>query len=123
MTTPLMNLIWFLVVAFLVAALVWPRSGLLARLIRRGRSAFRVVVEDALKHIYDGEFRGPKATLESKEVAYQLVCQGHDTVRKVSEIMRRTDTPVRRYFRELQREGRIEIVDGKNGCQITWRAT
>ena len=64
-----------------------------------------------------------RKALESKEVAYQLVCQGHDTVRKVSEIMRRTDTPVRRYFRELQREGRIEIVDGKNGCQITWRAT
>jgi DtxR family Mn-dependent transcriptional regulator len=67
-----MNLIWFLVVAVLIAALVWPRSGLLARLARRSRSAFRIVVEDALKHIYDGEFRGPKATLESLSGVLQI---------------------------------------------------
>jgi hypothetical protein len=63
-----------------------------------------------------------RKAMQSKEMAYKLICQGHDTVKKVSQIMKRTDTPVRRYFRELHKEGRIKIVHGKNGCQITWKA-
>jgi DtxR family Mn-dependent transcriptional regulator len=70
--TPLVNLIWFVVVVLLIALLLWPHTGLLARLARRGRTAFRVVVEDALKHIYDGEFRGRPATLESLSGILQI---------------------------------------------------
>jgi DtxR family Mn-dependent transcriptional regulator len=70
--TPLVNLIFFVVVVLLIALLLWPHTGLLARLVRRVRTAFRVVVEDALKHIYDGEFRGRPATLESLSGILQI---------------------------------------------------
>ena len=72
MTTPLLNLVLFFVVVLMIAALLWPGVGLLARLVRRGRTTFRIVVEDALKHIYDGEFRGRPATLESLSGVLQI---------------------------------------------------
>lgn len=64
-----------------------------------------------------------KKARASKEEAYRLISQGHDTVRAVATIMRRTDTPVRRYFRKLEMEGRIKMVTGGNGLPSTWSTT
>lgn len=69
-----------------------------------------------------GKARMRKAT-ESKEVAYSLIRVGHKTVREVATIMRRTDTPVRRYFRLLEKEGRIRM-ETVNACgKATWTTT
>jgi hypothetical protein len=61
-----------------------------------------------------------KATAD-KERAYQLLAQGHDTVKDVRLIMKRTDTPVRRYFRQLEKEGRIEAIEKKEGGVFRWQ--
>ena len=66
-----------------------------------------------------GIARMRKARLD-KEKAYSLICQGHDTVKKVATVMRRTDTPVRRYFRLLEKEGRIKIERRTTTGKITW---
>jgi DtxR family Mn-dependent transcriptional regulator len=58
------NLLLFLGFAMLLAALVWPRAGLLARIGRLRVLSERVRVEDALKHFYDCETRGVPGTLE-----------------------------------------------------------
>jgi DtxR family Mn-dependent transcriptional regulator len=61
-----------LVVVLALAALLWPRCGLLAR-SRQGReSAGRVRREDALKHLCKTEAGGRRATLESVAGAVQL---------------------------------------------------
>ena len=67
-----------------------------------------------------GKARQAKATAD-KERAYQLLAQGHDTVKAVRLIMKRTDTPVRRYFRQLEKEGRIEAIEKKEGGVFRWQ--
>ncbi|MAF26804.1 MAG: iron dependent repressor, metal binding and dimerization domain protein [Gemmatimonadota bacterium] len=51
--------------AVLLAALLWPRWGVLARIRALRASRSRAAVEDALKHILDREHRGAAATPES----------------------------------------------------------
>ena len=58
------NLLLFLGFTGLLAALVWPRVGALARIGRLRVLSERVRVEDALKHFYDCETRGVPGTLE-----------------------------------------------------------
>jgi DtxR family Mn-dependent transcriptional regulator len=48
-----------------VAAAAWPRVGVLARLARASRLNERVLLEDALKHVYTCESIGRTTTLES----------------------------------------------------------
>lgn len=59
-----MNLLTFLGVLVLLAAILWPRVGVLARVSRLKLLSERVRVEDALKHFYDCETRGVPGTLE-----------------------------------------------------------
>jgi hypothetical protein len=56
----------------------------------------------------------------AKEQAYRLIVAGHQTVKEVRIIMNRTDTPVRRYFRQLEAEGRIKPVEEKPGTVHKW---
>lgn len=58
----------------------------------------------------------------AKERAYNLISQGYGTVTQVKTIMQCTDTPVRRYFRELAKEGRIEILEDRPGVSLRWQA-
>jgi DtxR family Mn-dependent transcriptional regulator len=51
---------------------VWPQSGLVARLKRARRQSLRTRVEDGLKHLYDYEYRGLKTSLESLSGALSL---------------------------------------------------
>ena len=60
--------------------------------------------------------------IEAKERAYNLISEGYGTVTEVKKIMRCTDTPVRRYFRELAKEGRIEVMEDRPGVSLKWRA-
>ncbi len=54
-----------LVLAGAMAALLWPDRGLLWRGVRALRATERVLVEDALKHLFDCEYKGRVASLES----------------------------------------------------------
>ncbi len=59
-----MPLLIFFGMVVLLAAVLWPRVGLVARLSRLRLLSERVRVEDALKHFYDCETRGVPGTLE-----------------------------------------------------------
>lgn len=70
MVDPLLALLVFAAAVALAAALLWPRTGLLARLSRASRLTERVLLEDALKHVYTCESIGRACTIES--IAGQL---------------------------------------------------
>lgn len=65
-------LLTFGLLVALLAALLWPGRGLLARLRRGRRAELRVGMEDALKHLYKAEYRGTEASLDSLAGALQL---------------------------------------------------
>jgi len=65
MVDPGMALLAFVALAALVAVVVWPRRGLMARVLRVVRMTERVRLEDALKHAYACERQGLPCTQES----------------------------------------------------------
>ncbi len=62
---PLISLVIVAAALVLVAVLFWPSTGLAWRWRRGLAASDRVEVEDALKHLWDGEYRQRPATLES----------------------------------------------------------
>ena len=72
MTDPALALVLGVALLMLVALLVWPRHGLLANVRRWRRQSIRIQVEDALKHLYDCEYRGVESSLESLSGALSL---------------------------------------------------
>lgn len=65
MPAPLTALLVGSAILVLGAIIVWPRHGLVARLRRLGRLNERVLIEDALKHLHDWEYRGLAPSIES----------------------------------------------------------
>ncbi len=65
MVDPLTSLIVVALVLALSVGLFWPSTGLAWRWRRGLVASDRVEVEDALKHLWDGEYRQRPATLES----------------------------------------------------------
>ncbi len=70
MVDPVVALAVFAGLVGVCALIVWPRSGLLARMARASRLTDRVLLEDALKHVYTCEAIGRGGTIES--IAGQL---------------------------------------------------
>ncbi|MEQ1856343.1 MAG: iron dependent repressor, metal binding and dimerization domain protein [Longimicrobiales bacterium] len=70
MVDPLVALLVFAGLVGVGAVLAWPRIGVVARVARASRLTERVLLEDALKHVYTCEAIGRAATLES--IAGQL---------------------------------------------------
>jgi DtxR family Mn-dependent transcriptional regulator len=62
---PAVALLIFVVVSVALVVVFWPRSGVVARLSRYRRLEERVLVEDTLKHLYNCEYAGSRATGES----------------------------------------------------------
>jgi len=62
---PLPALGYFLLLTVLVAVLVWPRRGVIPRLLRWRRQSDRILLEDALKQLYHAEAAGRVSTVES----------------------------------------------------------
>lgn len=62
---PILVLAVVAVVALPLAAVLWPRLGVLSRLTRLRRETERVRLEDALKHLHDYERSGRTGTLEN----------------------------------------------------------
>lgn len=76
MVDPLFALSVFGVLVVVTALLVWPRWGLVARFQRMAHLSERVLLEDALKHVYTCRSIGRECSLES--LAGQLeVSTGH----------------------------------------------
>jgi DtxR family Mn-dependent transcriptional regulator len=70
MVDPALALLIFAGIAVITAVLAWPRTGLVARLVHSSRVSERVLLEDALKHVYTCESIGRLCSIES--VAGQL---------------------------------------------------
>jgi len=65
MVDPALALLVFGALVALLAVLVWPRFGILPRLRRMSHLSERVLLEDALKHVYMRERMGRDCSLES----------------------------------------------------------
>jgi DtxR family Mn-dependent transcriptional regulator len=62
---PAVGLFVFALVCAGLVVVLWPQKGLIARLSRFRRSEERVLIEDTLKHLYNCEYAGRRATEES----------------------------------------------------------
>jgi len=69
---PAWALIWFAVVAVVLALAFWPKRGAVARIIGLLRLSERVHIEDALKHLYATDTGGTPATVESLAGALEI---------------------------------------------------
>lgn len=72
MLSPALILIIGLLILFLLAVIFWPQHGLWARWRRLRRITQRVLIEDALKHLYQCEMRGERPTNQSLAGALQV---------------------------------------------------
>ena len=72
MVDPIVALSVATAIAAVVCVLIWPVQGLLWRIQRSLRRTERVLIEDALKHLHDCEYRGRTTTLESLAGALEL---------------------------------------------------
>jgi DtxR family Mn-dependent transcriptional regulator len=69
---PRLALVVFALLAAVLAILVWPNKGVLARIARLARMTQRVRIEDALKHLYGGEYSGKPCSIESVAGALEI---------------------------------------------------
>jgi DtxR family Mn-dependent transcriptional regulator len=70
MVDPGLALVVFTALIAVAAVVLWPRHGIVARMTRASRLTERVLLEDALKHVYTCESIGRVCTIES--IAGQL---------------------------------------------------
>lgn len=66
------NLITWSLIIGVVALLFWPGKGLFWQVRRNQQKVQRILIEDALKHLYDQEYKGLKCTLQSISGALSL---------------------------------------------------
>jgi len=72
MINPLTALIAGTILLAAVALLLWPHRGLFALLVRRRRLPEREAIENALKHLYDCEYKAVTATAHSLAGALEI---------------------------------------------------
>ena len=65
MVDPVLALLGFGLLLVFFALLLWPGTGLIARLLRLSRMTERVRLEDTLKHLYKGEYAERPCSVES----------------------------------------------------------
>lgn len=65
MSQPVLALAAALAVTVVAVLLLWPVRGWLWRAVRAARATERVLIEDALKHLFDSEYTGREANLHS----------------------------------------------------------
>ncbi len=65
MVDPALALSVFGLLVLVVAVLFWPRRGAVPRLLRMAEMSERVRLEDALKHLYKGEYSGRRPSVDS----------------------------------------------------------
>ncbi len=84
MISPLFALIIAFALVGILAVLFWPAKGIFATYRNAKRNTSRVLIEDALKHLYDYEERGVHSTLRS--IAGHLSITGDDTIKLVERV-------------------------------------
>ncbi len=72
MVDPILALTAFTTVVVFLVVLFWPRHGLASRIGRLLRMTERVRMEDALKHLFDGEYTGKTCSVESLAGALEM---------------------------------------------------
>ncbi len=72
MVDPGVALIVAVVVVGFVSAVAWPKHGIRAKWLRARRNTQQVQIEDALKHLYNCEYKNITCTLESISGAIEL---------------------------------------------------
>jgi len=77
MSSPLFALLIALAVMGILVVFFWPGRGIYATYKKAKRNTSRVLIEDALKHLYDYEERNVRPTLRS--LAGHLLISGDDT--------------------------------------------
>ncbi|MFQ5769621.1 MAG: hypothetical protein ACE5HX_03725, partial [bacterium] len=63
MISPLTSLLVASLTVSILSFVFWPKSGFFWKWQRGMRNTLRVLIEDALKHLYDQEYKGFKCTL------------------------------------------------------------
>jgi len=101
MGDPLVNLGVFALLAAFLTAVLWPTHGLLARARRHRHLAGRILLEDALKHVYHQGQREEPCTLASLGGALEIASQ-----RVVDLVTRMQDARLLRVS-----DGRIVLTD------------
>lgn len=87
MVEPAVALLGFLVSVLMVAGLVWPRWGLLSRIVRLKRLGARIQIEDALKHALNAELADQRASVDSLAGVLQIPrAQAHTVFQRLSEL-------------------------------------
>lgn len=84
MANPLITLLIGSAVMLLAAILFFPQKGLFARIKRTKRTSRRVLIEDALKHLYHCEYSGIGCTIES--IAGKLSISEDETADLVAKL-------------------------------------
>jgi DtxR family Mn-dependent transcriptional regulator len=72
MVDPALALLVFIGLAFVVGVLFWPGRGVVAKLLRVAEMSERVRLEDALKHLYKGEYAGRRSSVDSVAGAVEV---------------------------------------------------
>jgi DtxR family transcriptional regulator, Mn-dependent transcriptional regulator len=85
MLNPVTALLLSAVVALLLAVLFWPEYGLASRWQRIRQTSRRVLIEDALKHLYDCEYRRIVCTRQS--LAGALAVAADETARVLERLV------------------------------------
>ncbi|MFQ6114938.1 MAG: metal-dependent transcriptional regulator, partial [bacterium] len=65
MMTPFTSLVVASVAVSIISFVFWPKSGLFWKWQRGVRNTYRILIEDALKHLYGQEYKGVTCTLQS----------------------------------------------------------
>lgn len=63
--SPLLSLLLFFVLCFAAVLFFWPGSGFFWHWQRGRRNTERVLIEDALKHLFDHEYKGTQCSIQS----------------------------------------------------------
>jgi DtxR family transcriptional regulator, Mn-dependent transcriptional regulator len=63
--SPVLALSLFLLLIFLILVIIWPKIGLYSRFKKSAMDTKKILMEDALKHLYDYEYHKLIATLNS----------------------------------------------------------
>ena len=91
-------------VIVVIASIFWPKQGLLGKWQRGMRSTLRVLIEDALKHLYHQEYQGLKCTLPS--IAGGLAISGNQAAKLMAQLESMGQVKSQGEGFELTNEGR-----------------
>jgi DtxR family transcriptional regulator, Mn-dependent transcriptional regulator len=84
MDNPLLMLLSGCAVLFFAAALFWPGKGIIPRRSRLRKTTIRVLIEDALKHLYNCEYTNVSCTIYS--IAGSLNISGNEAANLISKL-------------------------------------